>query len=396
MLEFQATRQLPFLKEDIITGYKLLEAEADGYSNVALVIVQKNIINNYMGFLKSAGLSYGSICLSTEAVSNWFFYNVIQDEKDSPDFYILIDIDYQFTELLICQGQRIVFSRAFAHGAKALHDLGTEIEITHWIKILGDHMHHTLRAFKREKAFIEEGTKKIFVSGGVSKFFSQINKYLYTEFAVPIKYVNALEVLKSEKNAKLPVDLVDMPISFSSVIGMVTKAESLKIDILPKEIKEGRLNKERQSLFVKICFLAAAIAGLIFILTGARFYYKLAYIDYLDRQILQLGPHVNKVELAIEKTNVLKKQSDIKASPVELLREIYRIMPAGANLSNLSFQDGKTIMLRGAAGTMSAVFELAPSLEKSKYFKNVKVVSTSKRKTTSGEVVDFQINCLLR
>jgi cell division ATPase FtsA len=396
MLEYQATRQLPFLKEDITTGYKILEVFPDGYSKVALVIVQKNIINNYYGLLKSAGISPDCFCLSTEATLSWFLNDVGKTEKVSSDFYMLVDIDYKFTELLICQGSNIIFSRAFAHGAGALYKLDTEIEISHWIKALTDEMYHTLKAFKKEKAIDAQPVKRIYISGGVSNFSQQINKYLHTEFSFPVEYINALRVLKSSKDIDLPSGLIERPISFSSVIGMVSNKQDFKIDLLPKEIKERRSNRQKQLAITKIYILAAAILASLFVLASARFYYKKAYINYLDRQILQMQPRVEKAELVIEKTGVFKKQSDKNATPLEFLKEIYRVMPAEVKLSNFSFQENKAIVLRGSCNQMSVVFEMVPQLEKSKYFKNVKVAFTNKRKISNGEVVDFQINCFLK
>ena len=65
MLEFQATRQLPFSKEDVVTGYKIFDLDKDGYSRVMLVIAQKNILDNHFAMLKEAGISPRLVYLST-------------------------------------------------------------------------------------------------------------------------------------------------------------------------------------------------------------------------------------------------------------------------------------------------------------------------------------------
>jgi Tfp pilus assembly protein PilN len=77
------------------------------------------------------------------------------------------------------------------------------------------------------------------------------------------------------------------------------------------------------------------------------------------------------------------------------LAQLYDILPKEIELSNIRFEEAGKFSLRGSAVSMSVVFSLVDNLEKSNYFKEVKTRYTTKRKTPSGDVTDFEIVCNL-
>lgn len=394
MAEFQASRQLPFSTEDIVTGYRILNIDEDGYSRTALAIAQKNIVNTYFNMLNSAGLMPASICLSTEAILSCFLRSVAQRERPDLGLYLLADIDYLFTELLICEGENILFSRAVAHGAESIFNLDKESEIIDWVRGLTDHIKHSLAAFRKERPGEDKIIRKMFITGGARKFFKYIQDELYREFAVSVECPDIFEDLNITCGEIL--DIRDKPISVTSAIGMAIDKKALKIDLLPKELKLRRLYKQKRAELMRFYILSVSILVLFFISAGARLYYKQFYINYLDKQLVRLRPQVKQAELVIEKLNVAKNQTDKDAVPLELLKEIYRIIPEDVNLFMFSFTDNKACLLRGTSKTMSRVFEMVSILENSKHFKNVKVAFANKRKIAAEELVDFQINCFLK
>lgn len=394
MLEFQAARQLPFSAEDIVMGYRILSIDEDGYSRTALAIAQKSIVNNYFDMLNSAGLAPGSVCLSTEAIFNCFSRGVAGRERPDVDPYLLIDVDYLFTELLICEGEEILFSRAVAHGANSLFNLDKESEVIDWARVLTSHIKHSLAAFKKEKAAENKIIKKIFITGGVWKFFKYIQDELYGEFAVPVEYPDIFKNLDIAEEQAL--EIRDKPISVTSAIGMAVDKGALKTDLLPKELKLRRLYSQKRAELMRFYSLSLSILILFFILSGARLYYKQSYIKYLDEQLVQMKPQVKEAESIIEKLNMAKNQADKDTAPLAILKETYRIIPQDMNLSMFSFGENKAAVLRGTSKTMSRVFEVVSMLENSKHFKNVKVAFANKRKIEAEELVDFQINCFLK
>lgn len=396
MLEFQVTKQLPFSIEDIVIGHKILSTGQDGYSKVMLAVVQRAVLNNQLGLLKSAWLAPAAMRLSTESILNSFLEAASRTQEAISQPYLLIDVDYISTELLICDGKDILFNRAFGHGAGSVYKLDNDSEILAWAKVLTGHIKHSLAAFSKDRTTHGASINRIFVSGGVAKFFKYIQQELQTEFNIPVEYFNVLEQAGAGKDVRIPADTLNLPVSFSSAIGMVINKEGLQIDLIPKELKAKRLRKQKQSELLRLHVLLASLAISLFVLIGARLYYKQMYAKYLDQQLAQMKPYVKKAELIIEKLNLARSQADKDTGPLLILTEIYRIMPQDVNLSMLSFAENEAVILRGTTKVMSRVFEVASLLENSKYFKDVKVAFANKRKTESGESVDFQINCFLK
>jgi|GEM_PF-1425312 len=396
MLEFQVTRQLPFSKEDIVTGYKILEVDQEGYSKVLLVVVQENILSNYFDLLKLAGLPPTSICLSSEAVLNWFLNDKAGSRMSGQGMYILIDVDYLFTELLICEGGNILFSRAFVQGASSLCNFEKELEITTWARTLADNIRHSLLAFKKEKAVDSELINNIVITGGVYKFFKYIKEDLQKELEVNVEYVDVLDSIKIQTTDQDWADYRSLPVSFSTIGGMALYGESLIIDLLPKELKAQRLHRQKKMEITRLYILFSSIFACLFLLLSVKFYFNESNLSYLDRRLAQIRPYVKDAELMNEKLEVAKKQADTSNSPLEILKEIYNTIPQDMNLYGFSVKDGNQVLLRGTSQAMSRVFDVVSILENSKHFKNIKVAFANKRKIENEELVDFQINCLLK
>jgi len=381
MLEFQAAKQLPFLKEDIAIGHKVLSVGQDGYSSVILVVVQKNIIDSQLSVMRTAGINPDFIYLSSEAVLNWFLSDTRRRQALQPEsLYILIDIDANSGELMICLNGEILFMRSLECGASALKKVAAFNE---WINILKEQIKISYTAFKKENAALEKKAQKIFISGGISEFSNRIKQALQEEFNIPVEFYSASNAGNAAKS-----------VSVTNVLGAVCNTESLKINLMPRELKVKQLDKEKKDGLFRFYILLASLAACFFVMVTARFFYKQAYVSYLDGQLNQLKPYVQKAEFMSGKLKAAQQQSDKSNTALEILREIYSVIPRDINISNFSMNEGG-VAIRGVSKTMSQVFETVSALESSKYFKNVKVVFTNKRKIAQQELVDFQVACVL-
>ena len=86
---------------------------------------------------------------------------------------------------------------------------------------------------------------------------------------------------------------------------------------------------------------------------------------------------------------------DTKNSALEVLREIHKVVPQEIYLTNISFEEGKLISLRGTSKAMSEVFKFVKTLEGLPIFKNVKTKYVTKRRLKGKDLTDFEITCPL-
>ncbi|MDD4955607.1 MAG: PilN domain-containing protein, partial [Candidatus Omnitrophica bacterium] len=81
---------------------------------------------------------------------------------------------------------------------------------------------------------------------------------------------------------------------------------------------------------------------------------------------------------------------------LDALYELYRVAPKDIYLSSFVYENDKQIALRGQTPELNYVLELVSALEKSKVFGNFtsKLRYATKKKTQTGEIIDFEIVCL--
>jgi len=123
MVGLQLVNQIPYGLEDVVYDYWILDKDKEGYSNLAVVIVHKDVCHRYLNLLNSVGISAGSMTVSSLGITGWL--NHIQRNKNSNIQYpcIFIDIDARFTEICFCLNDRLLFSRSINCGAE---DIGAD------------------------------------------------------------------------------------------------------------------------------------------------------------------------------------------------------------------------------------------------------------------------------
>lgn len=81
--------------------------------------------------------------------------------------------------------------------------------------------------------------------------------------------------------------------------------------------------------------------------------------------------------------------------PLNVIRELYRIIPEEIYLRTFVLDENGKIMIEGTSDSMSQVFALVGTLENSPLFKGVKTESTTARKERGRDVASFEITFYL-
>ena len=136
------------------------------------------------------------------------------------------------------------------------------------------------------------------------------------------------------------------------------------------------------------------MALLIFSAVFVRLYQKQQLLKQIEAMLKDIEPIATVTEDKLKKLDIIKGQFSEGTSSLDVIVYLYKLIPANISLVNFDYDD-KTydVRFRGRAANMSDVFKLATILESSDKFKNVETRSVSKRRTSKGEIVDFQIRC---
>jgi hypothetical protein len=110
----------------------------------------------------------------------------------------------------------------------------------------------------------------------------------------------------------------------------------------------------------------------------------------------EVEPKVKKLKEIAQKLEIVKQHLDIRGSSVDVIREVYKILPAGVSVSVLDFELEKSLILRGVSNDLSSVFRLSSDMEESPYFNECRIKYAQKRVVKNQEIVDFELDCKLR
>ncbi|MFA5075678.1 MAG: hypothetical protein WC436_06275, partial [Candidatus Babeliales bacterium] len=110
MIKLHVGRQVPYAKEEIVSGYSLIGRDTMGYSKVVLAIVHRENIRKIFRILENAELYSDRIELSSEGVLSWLLRAVKPGETKPEDAFLILDIDISSTDFIVASSSMILFS----------------------------------------------------------------------------------------------------------------------------------------------------------------------------------------------------------------------------------------------------------------------------------------------
>lgn len=379
MVALQAGKQLPYPVSELIWDFKVIEKRPDGYCDVFLVIVHRNAIDRFVNILNNSKLEADGIVLNSEALSGWYLAVSGFYAKEEPvsEIKAVIDIDTSYVDIVILRGNSLEFSRSFPF--KDNPD-----EITEEIR-------------KTFYSYEKENSRQIssVVMTGIEERAVLLKPLLETIYgAGKIEIIHPLKVISLDYRKGLS-EYFDLTkdISFACVLGIAYNPYGIKMDFLPPELKLKRAGKEKRRALFKTSVLLAAITLLLFGVLIKRFIDVKRQLNLINLKVQETEPKVKRLKEISQNVDIIKRHLDIKGSSVDVIREIYKVVPQGISISVLDFELEKSLTLRGISNDLSSVFKFASDLEKSPYFEKCQIKYAQKRMVKAKEFVDFELEC---
>ncbi len=112
MAEFQALKELPYSKEEIITGFRNIGSYKKGFSYIMLAIVKRQLVEEMMA---QRGPKPENIKLETELLYLYLLKkSIVKQDKVS----LVINIQKDYSEIMIIDKTKPVFSRGLTIAEK--------------------------------------------------------------------------------------------------------------------------------------------------------------------------------------------------------------------------------------------------------------------------------------
>ena len=102
-----------------------------------------------------------------------------------------------------------------------------------------------------------------------------------------------------------------------------------------------------------------------------------------------------RLENNFSQIRTIKKALKNRTMALDVLAELYDLIPADIQLSGIKFTLQGKFSIEGHSRTMGTVFSFIGDMEESVFFKKVESRRTTKRRVDDREIVDFEIICIL-
>jgi Tfp pilus assembly PilM family ATPase/Tfp pilus assembly protein PilN len=383
MIKLHVGRQVPYAKEEIVNGYRIIGHDAMGYSKVMLAIVHRENIRKIFRILEKAGLYTDRIELSSDGILSWLCRAVKTTQAQTQEVFIILDIDFNFTDFVVSSYENILFSRAIAQGAELLMDESK------WPKFIGE-MKQTIVISQGEEVMAKPS--RIYVTGAAENL-KNFASTVELEFNIPTQVVEPLTNLPLAKEiGKKPPDLFQHA-SFSALLGLGLDTVRKKINfVLPEaQIRRALRERSRDSIF-----LGSTLMYLILIICGIyleKLHNRQAYLELLTDRYKKIATQSEDLGEKVERLRKIKSKQDTKSVVLNYLLEVSKLLPSEIVITSLSFVKDDRLDLKGRAVEMSDIFKFITTLENSPYFKDIQTRYTTRKKIKGKDTNEFELIC---
>ncbi len=205
-----------------------------------------------------------------------------------------------------------------------------------------------------------------------------------------VKIIPYLDNLKVAANVRKSIgDTGDE--SFLDIVAPVVTLGESQIDLLPEEVKLQRSIESQGKEIIKSGILAVIILVLICAWFFSKIYFKSSILGHLKTNYEKSREEAEILGRIAEKTGIVKDHLNNRLVTLDVINELYRIIPEEIYLSNVVIDENGTITIHGSSESMSRVFSMVSALEESNLFKNVKTTSTTAKRERGKDIAAFEL-----
>ncbi|KPK41764.1 MAG: hypothetical protein AMJ78_04545 [Omnitrophica WOR_2 bacterium SM23_29] len=378
MIGFQAVKQIPYPKEEISYGFNVTDVDSEGYSKVMLIICHRDAILRPIEILKNCGLSPAKVTLSSFGLLNWFNLRGDLSTRSEASPIILVDCDTYNSDIAIVRKGKLIYTRGLTFGSA---------EGAHYYEKLADEIGKTLPIYEKET---QEGRPLEAIFTGNTSELAHSKSELERSLNAKVEFMGSFE--RVPLSIATPFQPYVAQASYSSLLGTAIGPE--EVDLLPKALKlTSQIRIKKRELTISAILILTVITSASFVIWN-KIYQKEQELEILDSKLKDTAPLASEIEKMRSTSEVIKSQLTKKTEALDVLNELYKIVPPQIYLALYTY-DGEKVELKGTASVLSDVFRLVTILENSPYFQNIEVRYATKRKIGSQELIDFEINCPL-
>ena len=369
MLEFELPNIVPYNTQPWTWDFSVVGQRKDGASKVLIVLSPLSLIERYIQNLLSLGIKPRVITVSA------MFYTLLLNrdktllELNSSGYFCLND---DYLDFFVIENRQVTFLR----GA-------------------------------RSKGMFCENTR--LVEAEIRRSLSMVKDYRFANcpdrfFAINTNDATADFVEIAEKISGLSVEEIESATLYNEHSSMMDRltiinsdhylsstSEKAQISLLPRVLKHKhrRRNKRRKMALhaLKVCFVLL----LAFLCLKTIIWRKSRLLRRYEQRLSEISPMAEKLQFLKQQLDIIQSQLQSNVSTLDIVAELYRVLPKDITVHYLSIEHEKKITARAQAKLLSQAFDCIGPLEQSDYFHNVKQSYANQRQVQDSLLIDFEI-----
>ncbi len=385
IVNLQASRHTPYARAEIIVDMVNLGIVRERYSKILLVIVPKETVNKHIQLMERVGLRLEKVVFPPEAIAAAADKMMGKDAEGAP--FVVIHMDYAFTNFIVVEASRILFVRGIHIGASHLTE-----ERTSYVDRFQDELEKSLETYHSDEV---GATPKALLLSGVLQNVTDFDDLFEDALHLKIKRVLYPEYFHMTEPAKKAV-MSAKNVSFLNLLAPMAVFDRLKVDLTSEEKKLKIQLERRAKEMLKTGILTMIFLSLIFADVTSRISFKKAFLKQVTTHYLPVREGAKQLEQMLSKTELVKSYLISRGNSLKALTELYDATPLEIRLTEIKYDSSsQKFSVKGTSSVMSSVFSFVSDLEKSASFKNVKTKYVTSRSEAGRDLADFEVNCLI-
>ena len=349
MAEFQALKEVPCQRGEMLLGYRNLGSHREGFSSIMLAILKREIAENMIKEKGLDGYKVEAIRLHSELL----YLFLLNRKVVSPDrIELVVHIGEEASEIMVLDKTVLRFSRGFKNSDRFLEEVNQSV-----------------LDYKRNKKNPEIEHVIVVYSSGID--LSEIRQHIRDHFNVPVGFFEYQE------------DFTKLDLG-------------AEIGLLPKKISERQVKARKRQERLATYSLIGFILVLSFSLLFYKIHEKKKFLGRLSAKVAQVQVRTKKLDSLFKKTEAVERHNKRGRFIIEILNQSYNLVPRDIQISTLEYDGEEKVSYKGISSDMSNILSFTKALEKSKYFSDVEVKYATKKKVKGAEVTDFNIQCRIK
>lgn len=374
MLGLYLIRQIPYHKEEVFWAYQNLGFDGVSNSHLVLAVALKSVFKNIVSSFVPVNILPESILMSSQGLVH-YVVDAAKNKITLPSSYMILDIDTNYSDLVLVHNQKLGSSVVIPQGAEQLKDDLEKEKFAVELK-------QAIVALNNELPDVH--CEKLFLTGAAISQLLFVEIVLSKDFNLKVQYLSS-----KEYDNFLASGLKD--ISLSAVLGFSTQVAK---DDLKFVLPEIQIKKDMKFKLQQLMILGVGLIYILIMLGGialVKLVQQQSYANDLKNRVESLGKGAKELEDITSKLKIARQYLDIKSSALTYLNGLNRLCPENIVITNYNWELGKALTIRGYAQAIPDILDFTNTLGNAETFKGAQNRYTRRRKLNDKDVVDFEI-----